>query len=144
MGQRLAAAIGALRLLERLIRPWRLLPGPASTLPVAVILNRFLTDDLVFILGILVSFWFALAHPDRVKTASSRGRACPSRPGLADRGGDIAAVARQASMDRDVAGPEPPKNGLARLHICTSQQARGSGAHDAAPSDSARPHAQRS
>jgi hypothetical protein len=34
-------------------------------LPVAVILNRFLTDDLVFILGILISFWFALAHPDR-------------------------------------------------------------------------------
>ena len=28
------------------------IPGPASTLPVAVILNRFLTDDLVFILGI--------------------------------------------------------------------------------------------
>ena len=32
------------------------MPGPAFTLPVAVILNRFLTDDLVFILGILVSF----------------------------------------------------------------------------------------
>ena len=40
----------------RVIRPWRFMPGPASTLPVAVILNRFLTDDLVFILGILVSF----------------------------------------------------------------------------------------
>jgi hypothetical protein len=32
------------------------MPGPAFTLPVAVILNRFLTDDLVFILGILLSF----------------------------------------------------------------------------------------
>jgi hypothetical protein len=77
----------------RALRQWRFLPGPARTLPVAVILNRFLTDDLVFILGILVSFWFALARPDRAKTASSRGRACPYRPGLADRGGDIAAAA---------------------------------------------------
>src|ERR1700761_3837314 len=61
---------------ERLIRPWRLLPGPASTLPVAVILNRFLTDDLVFILGILVSFWFALAQPSRVENGKQ------SRPGM--------------------------------------------------------------
>jgi hypothetical protein len=76
----------------RALRQWRFLPGPARTLPVAVILNRFLTDDLVFILGILVSFWFAPARPDRAKTASSRGRACPYRPGLADRGGDIAAT----------------------------------------------------
>jgi hypothetical protein len=37
-------------------RLWRFMPGPAFTLPVAVILNRFLTDDLVFILGILLSF----------------------------------------------------------------------------------------
>src|SRR6195952_4759553 len=63
---------------ERLIRPWRLLPGPASTLPVAVILNRFLTDDLVFSLGILVSFWLALAHPDWVKRqAVAAGHAHP-------------------------------------------------------------------
>ena len=34
-------------------RLWRFMPGPAFTLPVAVILNRYLTDDLVFILGIL-------------------------------------------------------------------------------------------
>src|SRR5271169_4724057 len=33
-------------------RLWRFLPGPASTLPVPVILNRFLTEDLVFSLGI--------------------------------------------------------------------------------------------
>src|SRR5580698_10865755 len=60
----------------RLIRPWRLLPGPARTLPVAVILNRFLTDDLVFILGILVSFMFAPARPD----AGENGK--QSRPGM--------------------------------------------------------------
>src|ERR1700742_3432406 len=79
----------------RALRQWRFLPGPARTLPVAVILNRFLTDDLVFILGILVSFWLTLARPDRTKMASSLGRACPSRPGLADRGGGIAGVARR-------------------------------------------------
>ena len=62
----------------RAIRQWRFLPGPARTLPVAVILNRFLTDDLVFILGILVSFWFTLAHPDRVKRqAVAAGHAHP-------------------------------------------------------------------
>src|SRR5580704_17579628 len=77
----------------RALRQWRFLPGPARTLPVAVILNRFLTDDLVFILGILISLWFALARPDWTKSASSRGRACPIRPGLADRGGDIAGAA---------------------------------------------------
>src|SRR6185437_16637122 len=62
---------------ERLIRPWRLLPGPASTLPVAVILNRFLTDDLVFILGILAPSPFRLAFIPRSRGASGRGRACP-------------------------------------------------------------------
>src|SRR5271168_4355038 len=88
----------------RAIRQWRFLPGPARTLPVAVILNRFLTDDLVFILGILISFCFALTRPDRTKTASSRGRACPSRPGLADRGGDIAGAARGGKRGSRAAG----------------------------------------
>src|SRR3954468_7607717 len=37
---------------ERAERQWRFLPGPASTLPVAVILKRFFTEDFVFILGI--------------------------------------------------------------------------------------------
>src|SRR5579863_1973330 len=55
---------------ERLIRPWRLLPGPASTLPVAVILNRFLTDDLVFILGI----WSPFGGP-LVRVAVAAGHA---------------------------------------------------------------------
>jgi hypothetical protein len=41
-------------LLERLIMPWRLPAAAASTLPVAVILNRFFADDFVFILGILL------------------------------------------------------------------------------------------
>ena len=40
--------------LERLIMPWRLPAWPALTLPVAVILKRFLAPDLVFILGILL------------------------------------------------------------------------------------------
>ena len=40
---------------ERLIMPWRLPAGPALTLPEAVIENRFLAADLVFIFGILLS-----------------------------------------------------------------------------------------
>jgi len=41
--------------LVRLIIPWRLPACPAFTLPLAVILKRFLALDLVFILGIFVS-----------------------------------------------------------------------------------------
>src|SRR5215813_10059981 len=44
-----------MNLLVRLIMPWRLPMACALTLPVAVILNRFLAEDLVFILGILLS-----------------------------------------------------------------------------------------
>src|SRR6185312_17278789 len=73
---------------ERLIRPWRLLPGPASTLPVAVILNRFLTDDLVFILGILTPSGWRPAGIERQAVAAGHAH---SRPGLADKGGGIAA-----------------------------------------------------
>ena len=43
-----------MNLLVRLIMPWRLPIACALTLPVAVILNRFLAADLVFILGILL------------------------------------------------------------------------------------------
>src|SRR5690349_18067316 len=43
-----------MNLLVRLIMPWRLPMACARTLPVAVILNRFLAADLVFILGILL------------------------------------------------------------------------------------------
>ena len=71
-------AVAALDLLERLIRPWRFMPGPASTLPVAVILNRFLTDDLVFILGIWVSFGGACQLAGGRQAC--RGRACPTGP----------------------------------------------------------------
>src|SRR3954464_3229825 len=39
-------------LVERADRQWRFLPGPARTLPVAVTLKRFFTEDFVFILGI--------------------------------------------------------------------------------------------
>src|SRR5579872_5361019 len=40
----------------RLMRPWRFMPGPARTLPVAVSRKRFLTEDLVFSLGICLSY----------------------------------------------------------------------------------------
>src|SRR5690606_34647966 len=45
-----------MNLLERLIMPWRLPAAADRTLPVPVILNRFFAEDLVFILGILLSF----------------------------------------------------------------------------------------
>src|ERR1700757_575893 len=85
----------------RALRQWRFLPGPASTLPVAVILNRFLTDDLVFILGISISFRLRLPVRQPDDAASRRGRACPSRPGHANRGGDIAAKAASGKHDRN-------------------------------------------
>ncbi len=47
-------------LLVRLIMPWRLPACPALILPEAVVLNRFLAEDLVFILGILLSPFKAL------------------------------------------------------------------------------------
>src|SRR5579864_7986965 len=75
-------------------RLWRLKPGPAFTLPVAVILKRFLTDDLVFILGIWFSFLAALARsPGQAQGVRKRSRpGMPiSRPGRAIRGGCIAA-----------------------------------------------------
>src|SRR5262245_991489 len=43
-------------LLVRLIMPWRLPRWAYSTLPVPVILKRFLAPDLVLILGIWLSF----------------------------------------------------------------------------------------
>src|SRR5688572_31437032 len=45
-------------LLERLIMPCRLPDWAERTLPPAVILKRFLQDDLFFILGILLPSWF--------------------------------------------------------------------------------------
>src|SRR5215472_16497838 len=67
---------------ERAERLWRLKPGPAFTLPVAVILNRFLTDDLVFILGIWISSGLGAHLPGLTRgSADSRGRACPTGPG---------------------------------------------------------------
>src|SRR5271157_3121399 len=52
------------------------MPGLASTLPVAVILNRFFTDDLVFALGISVSLLLA---PVPSRKVPGVGR---SRPGM--------------------------------------------------------------
>ena len=53
--------------------PWRLPAAPARSLPDAVILNRFLQDDFVFILGILLS-----PCSLSIKIAAM---ACPNRPG---------------------------------------------------------------
>jgi hypothetical protein len=56
---RLEQDVGAAQLtdllLVRLIMPWRLPAWAALTLPLAVILKRFLAPDLVLILGILLS-----------------------------------------------------------------------------------------
>src|SRR5580704_13023795 len=60
---------------ERLIRPWRFMPGPARTLPVAVILKRFFTEDFVFSLGIFVSLWCVPAS----KQAVAAGHALQAR-----------------------------------------------------------------
>src|SRR6476469_10004719 len=82
---------------ERADRLWRLKPGPAFTLPVAVILNRFLTDDLVFILGIWFSFLAAARRGPRDKPGIPQAVAAGhahSRPGRAIRGGCIAAGGR--------------------------------------------------
>ena len=73
-------------------RPWRFLPGPASTLPVAVILNRFLTDDFVFILGISISLSCRPCARSGMSTdAGVAAGHAHSRPGRANRGGCIAA-----------------------------------------------------
>src|SRR3954470_23855933 len=60
-------------LVERADRQWRFLPGPASTLPVAVTLKRFFTEDFVFILGI----WDLLGR-EGVPRDGERG----TRPGM--------------------------------------------------------------
>src|SRR6185437_9702784 len=81
----------------RLIRPWRLLPGPASTLPVAVILNRFLTDDLVFILGISISF---SQGPPAKRQAVAAGHALPGPARKQGRGYNGAWPVAQARFRR--------------------------------------------
>ena len=45
----------------RLIMPWRLPAWPALTVPLAVMLNRFLQLDFVFIFGISVSSGVAVS-----------------------------------------------------------------------------------
>src|SRR3978361_71242 len=55
--------------LVRLIMPWRLPAIADFTLPLAVILKRFLAPDLVFSLGILLSFG---AASDAAKNRSRR------------------------------------------------------------------------
>src|SRR6478736_2496766 len=78
----------------RLIMPWRLPWAATFTLPVPVILKRFLAPLLVFSLGILHSF--LLAGPYRtvevlalrwggVHVMADVGRACGTRCGELDR-----------------------------------------------------------
>src|SRR5690606_7431334 len=72
-----------MNLLVRLIMPWRLPAAADLTLPVPVILNRFLAADLVFILGILLvlSLRFlqlAGAHASAESLLRLRSRACPA------------------------------------------------------------------
>jgi hypothetical protein len=84
------------------MRLWRFLPGPAKTLPVAVILNRFLTEDLVFILGILTLLSVVVPEMRRregeADTSVAAGHA-HSRPGRANKGGSIAAAGSGRKTD---------------------------------------------
>src|SRR5208337_2451926 len=72
----------------RLIMPWRLPACPATTLPVPVILKRFFTPLLVFILGILLPFVFVSlakrreAAACRAATPSAFMEKLPSRHGM--------------------------------------------------------------
>src|SRR5579872_5014039 len=52
--------------LVRLIMPWRLPRWACSTLPVAVTLKRFLAPDLVFSLGIWLSYGRRKSPPEAV------------------------------------------------------------------------------
>jgi hypothetical protein len=54
-----------MNLLDRLIMPWRLPAAADLTLPEAVILKRFLQDDFVFILGILLLHFETGRHQGR-------------------------------------------------------------------------------
>src|SRR5690348_10128244 len=85
----------------RLIRPWRFMPGPAFTLPVAVILNRFLTEDLVFILGI--SGLLLVGFPGTSPGIPRPGM--PYRPRRA-RGGGIAARRGRSKGGNEKGAPQ--------------------------------------
>ena len=69
-GQLISVVPRALRMnfLVRLIMPCRLPAWPLITLPVAETLKRFLALDLVFILGISISFFRAVHKPTRRAT----------------------------------------------------------------------------
>ena len=60
----------------RLIRPWRFMPGPDITLPVAVILNLFLTDDF----GLHLGHFGLLSGAQPISPDGKGARA--SRPGM--------------------------------------------------------------
>src|SRR5882724_13354775 len=63
-------------LLVRLIMPWRLPAKAESTFPVPVTLKRFFAPDLVFILGIWLSFSAAGGHGPALRRDGARNRAC--------------------------------------------------------------------
>jgi len=66
------------------------MPGPAFTFPVAVILKRFLTDDLVFALGISISLFHRARQIGRRSRpgmpiqarARDKGRVCSGARGV--------------------------------------------------------------
>ena len=66
-----------MNLLVRLIIPWRLPACAVFTRPVAVTLNRFLQLDLVFILGISVSFYSRFGY-NATRHANKAGRTIES------------------------------------------------------------------
>src|SRR5690606_25850373 len=82
-----------MNLLERLIMPWRLPAAADRTFPVAVILNRFLAADLVFILGILLilirwahDYAEIVSRPTKARKANETATACPAGRFLGTRG----------------------------------------------------------
>src|SRR5688572_33421535 len=82
-------------LLERLIMPCRLPDWAERTLPPAVILKRFLQDDLFFILGILLPSWFW----GRVGSALS---SIMSRHGMPCRAAQSSRFIRRSSAKRKI------------------------------------------
>src|SRR5580658_5674908 len=97
------------------------MPGPASTFPVAVILNRFFTDDLVFTLGISVSLLLA---PIPSRKVPGVGR---SRPGMPIRSPGARTEGRAYSGgSRAMQGWGPCKDGAA----CSREGRAWLGGHD--------------
>src|SRR5271165_3149473 len=81
------------------------MPGPASTFPVAVILNRFFTDDLVFILGISVSLLLAPIPSRKVPGVGRSRPGMPIRSPARELRGGLIAVGPGACKDAPETAP---------------------------------------